>query len=171
MNITGFFNCFPPNTPYLIPVPIYMMHLLSVNCYISASKLSLFFASDHLLSFPSHKYGNWGQPNWVEKPQSLMLTWNVALTLTLTQTRPCRWATAKPRHMYDGADKGPICQCINWCNHLGLDLEFSVLSSLSSKNSAPSHEIWVHIIGVIDELMAVEFAVKRNAIQMTCNLI
>ena len=46
MNITGFFNFSLPNTTYLFPVPIYMTHLLSVNCYISASKLSLFFASN-----------------------------------------------------------------------------------------------------------------------------
>jgi len=46
MNITGFFNFFLPNMPYLLPVPIYITHLLLVNCYISASKLSLFCPSN-----------------------------------------------------------------------------------------------------------------------------
>jgi len=46
MNRNGFLKMSPPSTPYLLLVPVYMTHLLSANCYISTSKLSLFFTSN-----------------------------------------------------------------------------------------------------------------------------
>ena len=67
----------PPNTSYLLWVPIYMMHLLSANCYISTIKIvfpvsNIVFCHSQVTNMETEI---WGCSVMGEKPAVMLSGW------------------------------------------------------------------------------------------------